>query len=97
MAECSTFIGAVRSPRSFKVGPCSRSRTDPTVRRVMQHYILGSWYRPSEIGRRAALFSASAQVASIFSGSLQGKPLPSTLATMLKRNSLPGQALSTGI
>uniref|UniRef100_A0A0K3CAX8 BY PROTMAP: gi/647400189/emb/CDR45454.1/ RHTO0S11e00386g1_1 [Rhodosporidium toruloides] n=1 Tax=Rhodotorula toruloides TaxID=5286 RepID=A0A0K3CAX8_RHOTO len=35
------------------------------------HYILGSWYHPSEIGRRAALFSASAQIASIFSGSLQ--------------------------
>ncbi|BGP34674.1 hypothetical protein JCM10296v2_006496 [Rhodotorula toruloides] len=39
------------------------------------HYILGSWYRPSEIGRRAALFSASAQIASIFSGSLQTVPI----------------------
>ncbi|BGP10686.1 hypothetical protein JCM10049v2_006578 [Rhodotorula toruloides] len=41
------------------------------VIKFFQHYILGSWYRPSEIGRRAALFSASAQIASIFSGSLQ--------------------------
>ncbi|BGO94508.1 hypothetical protein NBRC10512v2_006618 [Rhodotorula toruloides] len=41
------------------------------VIKFFQHYSLGSWYRPSEIGRRAALFSASAQIASIFSGSLQ--------------------------
>ncbi|GAA5865031.1 hypothetical protein JCM8547_007688 [Rhodosporidiobolus lusitaniae] len=40
---------------------------------VGAHYILGSWYIPSEIGRRAAIFSASGQAASLFSGSLMAR------------------------
>ncbi|GAA5876476.1 hypothetical protein JCM1840_005550 [Sporobolomyces johnsonii] len=38
---------------------------------VGAHYILGSWYKPFELGKRAAIFSASAQAAQLFSGSLQ--------------------------
>ncbi|BGP42762.1 hypothetical protein JCM10450v2_006873 [Rhodotorula kratochvilovae] len=38
---------------------------------VGAHFILGAWYRPHELGKRAAIFAASAQVASLFSGALQ--------------------------
>ncbi|GAA6023208.1 hypothetical protein JCM8202_001028 [Rhodotorula sphaerocarpa] len=38
---------------------------------VGAHYILGSWYKPEEIGRRAAIFSISGQAASLFSGPMQ--------------------------
>lgn len=37
----------------------------------LQHYILGAWYKPEEIGRRAAIFSISGQAATLFSGPLQ--------------------------
>ncbi|GAA6010912.1 hypothetical protein JCM10207_003987 [Rhodosporidiobolus poonsookiae] len=37
------------------------------------HYILGAWYLPHEIGKRAAIFSMSAQVASLFSGSMMAE------------------------
>ncbi|GAA6050965.1 hypothetical protein JCM3770_005346 [Rhodotorula araucariae] len=39
---------------------------------VGAHYILGAWYHPHELGKRAAIFAASAQAASLFSGALQG-------------------------
>ncbi|KAH8680952.1 major facilitator superfamily transporter [Xylariales sp. PMI_506] len=35
------------------------------------HTILGSWYKPSELGKRACLFHASSAAAGIFSGYLQ--------------------------
>jgi ACS family pantothenate transporter-like MFS transporter len=35
------------------------------------HTILGSWYKPSELGKRACIFHASSAVASMFSGYLQ--------------------------
>ncbi|KAH8894926.1 major facilitator superfamily transporter [Thozetella sp. PMI_491] len=35
------------------------------------HTILGSWYKPSELGKRACIFHASSAAASIFSGYLQ--------------------------
>ncbi|KAJ7430729.1 MFS pantothenate transporter [Mycena galericulata] len=38
---------------------------------VGAHYIMGSWYKESELGKRGAIFSSSAQVATIFSGVLQ--------------------------
>ncbi|GAA5968534.1 hypothetical protein JCM8115_004207 [Rhodotorula mucilaginosa] len=38
---------------------------------VGAHYILGAWYKPEEIGRRAAIFSISGQAATLFSGPLQ--------------------------
>lgn len=38
---------------------------------VGTHYILGCWYREDELGKRGAIFSSSAQVATIFSGVLQ--------------------------
>ncbi|CAK5277647.1 unnamed protein product [Mycena citricolor] len=38
---------------------------------VGAHYIMGSWYKDSELGKRGAIFSSSAQVATIFSGVLQ--------------------------
>ncbi|GAA5825688.1 hypothetical protein JCM11251_000337 [Rhodosporidiobolus azoricus] len=37
---------------------------------VGAHYILGSWYLPSELGRRSAIFAASGHAATLFSGSL---------------------------
>ncbi|KAF7305086.1 MFS general substrate transporter [Mycena kentingensis (nom. inval.)] len=38
---------------------------------VGAHYIMGSWYKDSELGFRGAIFSSSAQIATIFSGVLQ--------------------------
>lgn len=35
------------------------------------HTILGSWYKPSELGKRACIFHASSAAASMFSGYLQ--------------------------
>lgn len=35
------------------------------------HSILGSWYKPSELGKRACIFHASSAAASMFSGYLQ--------------------------
>lgn len=35
------------------------------------HTILGSWYKPSELGKRACVFHASSAVAAMFSGYLQ--------------------------
>ncbi|KAL1413284.1 hypothetical protein Q8F55_001040 [Vanrija albida] len=36
------------------------------------HYILGSWYKDSELGKRTAVFTSSAQFGSFFSGIMQG-------------------------
>lgn len=36
------------------------------------HYILGSWYTDTEIGKRSGIFASSAQLGSLFSGVLQG-------------------------
>lgn len=35
------------------------------------HFIIGSWYKPSELGKRACVFHASSALASMFSGYLQ--------------------------
>lgn len=35
------------------------------------HMILGSWYKPSELAKRACIFHASSAIASMFSGYLQ--------------------------
>jgi ACS family pantothenate transporter-like MFS transporter len=35
------------------------------------HFLLGSWYKPSELGKRACVFHASAAAAGMFSGYLQ--------------------------
>lgn len=35
------------------------------------HTILGSWYKPSELGKRACIFHASSAAATMFSGYLQ--------------------------
>ena len=35
------------------------------------HYILGSWYKESELGKRSGIFASSAQLGSLFSGVLQ--------------------------
>lgn len=35
------------------------------------HFLLGSWYKPSELGKRACIFHASSAAAGIFSGYLQ--------------------------
>ncbi|KAG8793979.1 hypothetical protein FRC12_000943 [Ceratobasidium sp. 428] len=36
------------------------------------HWLLGSWYKDSELGKRSALFACFAQVGSLFSGFMQG-------------------------
>lgn len=35
------------------------------------HFLIGSWYKPSELGKRACIFHASSAAAGIFSGYLQ--------------------------
>ncbi|ODQ59213.1 hypothetical protein WICANDRAFT_84838 [Wickerhamomyces anomalus NRRL Y-366-8] len=37
------------------------------------HMILGSWYKPDELSKRSAIFTSSALIGSIFSGTMQGK------------------------
>lgn len=39
---------------------------------VGTHYVLGSWYKREEIGKRAAVFTSSGLAGSMFSGFLQG-------------------------
>lgn len=36
------------------------------------HYILGSWYKAEELGKRSAIFTASGLAGTMFSGFLQG-------------------------
>lgn len=36
------------------------------------HYILGSWYKPEELGKRTAIFTGSGLAGTMFSGILQG-------------------------
>ncbi|KAE8256410.1 hypothetical protein A4X13_0g2659 [Tilletia indica] len=36
------------------------------------HYLLGSWYKEEELGKRSGIFASSAQLGSLFSGVLQG-------------------------
>ncbi|KAH9906003.1 major facilitator superfamily domain-containing protein [Xylariomycetidae sp. FL2044] len=36
------------------------------------HYILGSWYKPSELGKRGCLLTASQNLGGLFAGVLQG-------------------------
>ncbi|KAI0080643.1 MFS general substrate transporter [Panus rudis PR-1116 ss-1] len=38
---------------------------------VGTHYILGSWYKPSELGKRSGIFTSSGLVGTLFSGVLQ--------------------------
>lgn len=35
-------------------------------------WILGSWYKPGEIGKRTAIFTASGLAGTMFSGIMQG-------------------------
>ncbi|TFY74306.1 hypothetical protein EWM64_g9706 [Hericium alpestre] len=39
---------------------------------VGTHYILGSWYKPGELGKRSAIFTSSGLAGTLFSGVLQG-------------------------
>ncbi|OCF77942.1 MFS transporter, ACS family, pantothenate transporter [Kwoniella mangroviensis CBS 8886] len=36
------------------------------------HYILGSWYKDHELGKRSAVFATAAQMGTLFSGIMQG-------------------------
>ncbi|KAL7420600.1 hypothetical protein Q5752_004551 [Cryptotrichosporon argae] len=36
------------------------------------HYILGSWYKDHELGKRTAIFTSAAQLGTLFSGLMQG-------------------------
>ncbi|CCH40715.1 Pantothenate transporter [Wickerhamomyces ciferrii] len=37
------------------------------------HMILGAWYKPNELSKRSAIFTSSALIGGIFSGSMQGR------------------------
>ncbi|KAJ3808924.1 major facilitator superfamily domain-containing protein [Lentinula aff. lateritia] len=39
---------------------------------VGTHYILGSWYKPGELGKRSGIFTSSGLAGTLFSGVLQG-------------------------
>ncbi|BGP19325.1 hypothetical protein JCM10213v2_007414 [Rhodosporidiobolus nylandii] len=67
MAEASTFVGAVR-PALPLLPQFALTFPHPA-----QHYILGSWYHPHELGKRSAIFACSGQAASLFSGSLMAR------------------------
>ncbi|GAA6032914.1 hypothetical protein JCM8097_000046 [Rhodosporidiobolus ruineniae] len=63
LTACATKVSHLYAIKFFQgLAECSTF--------VGAHYILGAWYTPSELGRRAAIFSASGQAASLFSGSL---------------------------
>ncbi len=36
------------------------------------HYVLGSWYKPSELGKRACLIDAAQNAGGLFAGLMQG-------------------------
>ncbi|KAF5388136.1 hypothetical protein D9615_000261 [Tricholomella constricta] len=38
---------------------------------VGSHYILGSWYKPEELGKRSGIFTSSGLIGTLFSGILQ--------------------------
>lgn len=46
----------------FLLGLCEASTYAGTI------YIIGSWYKPEEISKRTALFTASGQVGTMFAG-----------------------------
>ncbi|KAI9742612.1 MAG: hypothetical protein M1818_003753 [Claussenomyces sp. TS43310] len=48
------------------------------------HYIIGSWYKPSELGKRACIFHASSAAAAMFSGYLQAAVYKGLNGTMGK-------------
>ncbi|BEJ12518.1 hypothetical protein CspHIS471_0209780 [Cutaneotrichosporon sp. HIS471] len=50
------------------------------------HYILGSWYKDEELGKRTAVFTSAAQFGTMFSGIMQG----AIRQTMEGRNGLAG-------
>ncbi|RSH94945.1 hypothetical protein EHS25_000029 [Saitozyma podzolica] len=50
------------------------------------HYILGSWYKDRELGKRSAVFATAAQVGSLFSGIMQG----AIISTLEGRSGLRG-------
>lgn len=39
---------------------------------VGTHYVLGSWYKPEELGKRSGIFTSSGLIGTLFSGVLQG-------------------------
>ncbi|KAL5488275.1 hypothetical protein ACEPAI_6383 [Sanghuangporus weigelae] len=39
---------------------------------VGTHYVLGSWYKPAELGKRSGIFTSSGLIGTLFSGVLQG-------------------------
>ncbi|KAJ6547665.1 MFS general substrate transporter [Mycena capillaripes] len=61
MAEASTFVGA-----HFIMVKMIPINCFGLAKRIQ-----GSWYKETELGKRGAIFSSSAQVATIFSGVLQ--------------------------
>ncbi|KAK4686085.1 MFS transporter, ACS family, pantothenate transporter, partial [Tremellales sp. Uapishka_1] len=50
------------------------------------HYILGSWYKDNELGKRTAVFTSAAQLGTLFSGVMQG----AIISTLDGKSSLVG-------
>ncbi|CZS93967.1 related to transporter protein [Rhynchosporium agropyri] len=48
------------------------------------HFLIGSWYKPSELGKRACIFHASSAAAGMFSGYLQAAVYKSMNGTLGK-------------
>ena len=55
------------------------------------HYVLGSWYKPSELGKRACLLTASQNAGGLFAGIMQG----AIFETMNGKAGLSGWRVST--
>lgn len=65
IAESSTFVG------TQSVALIGQAVSILWLTWCFISYLLGCWYRENELGKRGAIFSISAQIATIFSGVLQ--------------------------
>lgn len=72
IAESSTFVGAhyIMGSKCWTPSVVSLPASDDSTCVVL------GWYKEAEIGKRAAIFSAAAQIATLFSGVLQVRASP---------------------
>lgn len=60
---------------------------------MSQHYVLGIWYKPSELGKRSALLTASQNSGALFAGVMQG----AIFTTLNGKNGMSGWRVSLDI
>lgn len=65
------FVQAIFEASTFSGSHVSRPILD-VVAATNSKYILGSWYRDNELGKRTAVFTSAAQFGTFFSGIMQG-------------------------